>query len=376
MVKKEGLILAIILIIICLNFVMSEEYVDINWNYNGQWASSGIGDFSGWKTFVDFFINVMLNVRVIELNGHLALSSSDNLGNERIAEDLINFNNETCKLNFGMNLTLPLGIVQRVDYAMRLNGNYNICEIIDYRKYINKTLRDILIDAGSKNITVEFIDKDGNITLIPEKNFSTSNPKFNMTYRHINNGNYPLIPAPVENTGETSLTQVDLFDSGLIQNKSLNISLGQNNPVNNSNNPINNSNINKSVNGTNNRGLEDYKIINPEPKNANIQVFVSERKMFSIENTDYQTIKWFLDGKVVENEENKYYFKKIEIGDYKLKVEISRDSIVKSNLWNIKVVENKKKFPFGMIIFVLIGIFVFLGIIIISYYVFKKNSEK
>ena len=74
---KRGIVLGFVLILVSVSFIMAEQYKDIRWNYNGQWSSSGFSDFLGWKSFVNFFINVMLNTKVIEIDGKLALSSSD-----------------------------------------------------------------------------------------------------------------------------------------------------------------------------------------------------------------------------------------------------------------------------------------------------------
>jgi len=352
---------------------MAAQYRDIRWNYNGQWSSSGFSDFSGWKTFVDFFINVMLNVKVIEIDGKLALSSSDQLGNNKIAKDLIDFNNSTCKLNFRMNVTLPLGTVERINYAMTLNGNSNICEIIDYKKYINMTLRDILIDAGSKNITAKFIGNGGNITIAPEANYSVDNPKFNMTYVHINDGDYPLIPNLTSNNGTTNLTnrglfELDLNDNGNITNSSVkNQSSVQNKSSSDLNDGIRNISLNKTV-------LKEFKITGISPENANISMFVGEKRTFSIDNTDYDTIKWYLDGNLVENNLNKYEFRGLNEGKYKIKVEINKNSDVKSNFWSINVFSNENKLPINLILFILLGLLGLLIMIILGFIIYKKSQ--
>lgn len=373
LILKKGLVIGIILILASMSFIMAAQYRDIRWNYNGQWSSSGFSDFSGWKTFVDFFINVMLNVKVIEIDGKLALSSSDQLGNNKIAKDLIDFNNSTCKLNFRMNVTLPLGTVERINYAMTLNGNSNICEIIDYKKYINMTLRDILIDAGSKNITAKFIGNGGNITIAPEANYSVDNPKFNMTYVHINDGDYPLIPNLTSNNGTTNLTnrglfELDLNDNGNITNSSVkNQSSVQNKSSSDLNDGIRNISLNKTV-------LKEFKITGISPENANISMFVGEKRTFSIDNTDYDTIKWYLDGNLVENNLNKYEFRGLNEGKYKIKVEINKNSDVKSNFWSINVFSNENKLPINLILFILLGLLGLLIMIILGFIIYKKSQ--
>ncbi len=401
---KGGIVIVIILIFANMVFVNAEQYQDIRWNYNGQWSSSGFSDFSGWKTFVNFFINVMLNVRVIEIDGKLALSSSDQLGNQKIAKDLIDFNNNTCKLNFRMNVTLPLGSVERIKYAMNLNGNSNICEIIDYKKYINMTLRDILIDVGSKNITIKFLGNGGNITIIPETNYSINNPQFNMTYVHINDGDYPLIPNLTSNNGSTSLTNRGLFELDLNNNGNIvNVSVKNQNSVpgevdSNPNTVIKNNSLNKT-------SAKEFKIIGISPENTNISMFVGEKRTFSIENTDYEIIKWYLDGNLVENMKNKYEFKGLKEGKYPIKVEIinnfydcsiekskfpnktipeecasnkgivyNKNSEIKSNLWSINVFSNENKLPRGLILFILLGLLALLIMIVLGFIIYRHSQ--
>jgi hypothetical protein len=371
---KRGIVLGFVLILVSVSFIMAEQYKDIRWNYNGQWSSSGFSDFLGWKSFVNFFINVMLNTKVIEIDGKLALSSSDQLGNQKIAKDLIDFNNNTCKLNFRMNVTLPLGTIEKINYAMTLNGNSNICEVIDYRKYINMTLRNILIDAGSKNISVKFLGNGGNITIVPEKDYSVDNPEFNMTYVHINDGNYPLIPNLTNDNGLTNLTnrglfELDLSNNGNIINVSVNKSVivEKNDSSSGSNVGIEEDSLNKSI-------IKEFKISGMSPENANINMFVGEKRTFSINNTDYKAIKWYLDGVLVENMKNKYEFRGLKEGKYQIMVEVSKDSEIKSNLWHINVFSNENKLPGGLILFIVIGLFVLLIIIILGIIIYKRSQ--
>lgn len=374
--RKEGVIfiLGIVLVVILLNINTifgAEDNVSINFNYQGRWASAGFSDVYSWRHFVDVFVNIMLNLKIIDQNGTMGLVAYDNFGNQKIIWDWAHFNNNTCALTFGMNLTLPLGVKKDLNYDIALNNDKNICHINDYKKYLNKTLKEILLDLGKNNITALFIGKTGNISVVPSKNFDVNNPNFTVIMVHAEDDTHPLLP-------EVNFTSMNLTTMTLNE---LNITYINNITIVNNKESENTTeeNIKNTTNNVQNTTKETnttkkvFKIINPKPSNFNVNTFINEKVDFSIENTEYDSISWILDGKVVGNNGNSYVFSSENIGEYRLKVEINKSLESKVNSWKIIVAKSKENNSFNYIYLILIVIIV---IIIIVFVIFKINSSK
>lgn len=363
--EKRGIILIIILLTLGLFYVSAAEYASIDWNFKGQWPSGSFGDINVWHNVVDLFITVMLNTKIVHSNGHLALSTLDNLGNEKILDGLAHFNNETCELKFGMNFSTPIGVKSELVYDIAINGDKNICHFKDYQKYINQTLREVLLDLGAKNANASFTSKNSNITLTPGQNYDVNHPKFDVTISFPKNNNYDLIP------DSTNYTSVNLTTLSLTE---INLTTIQNITYVSRVKEIPEENESGNGNNTKKTTTITLEILNPDPKNTSVIMNLGDRKAFSIENTDYEVIKWYLDGSVVENDRNKYEFRAVKEGSSKLKVEIKKETLTKSYTWSIRVGEEKKKAPVNLIIFVLIGVVIILAMFIIGYFIFKKSS--
>ncbi len=134
-------------------------------------------------------------------------------------------------------------------------------------------------------------------------------------------------------------------------------------------------------------GYEDSKknnqtiILNPYPRKSPISIFKGDVKKFSIDNEDYGSIIWELEGEIVKIGENFYEFKGEELGEYILKVKIQREELSDSKTWEIFVKDFEKEiakierstFDYKQIIFYLI-IFICIFIVLLLIWMFIKNE--
>jgi len=368
---KKGLIL-IAIIFLCLNFINNVDAsgsADISWDYSGQWYSGGFSDYFGWKNFIDFFINTMLDVRIVEKDNKIGLATKDPLGNEHINTDLVSFDKNTGKIIFAMEFTLPSGKKKYIQYNGSINGDYNISKFFDYNKYLNKSLRDLLYDLVSKNKKIKFDGELSNITLTPAPGFSATNPKINITYeKNIPEENYTSdIPLNIE---ENSSANLSILSNTSSENQSIaNIGFFE---------ELNESDLEVTSSGNDSQiPTIVFRIINPQPNKTKISVLVGEYQDFSIDNEDYDSIKWSLNNKIVENKSNSYNFKSLTKGEYSLNVEIKKGSSKKIYNWRISALEkqnNKTSSNLPLLITGIVIVLIILGVIV--FFILRKKNPQ
>jgi len=364
---KKGALIFLTICLIAISYCgsITASSADLSWDYKGQWYSGGFGDYFGWKNFVDFFIDTMLNVKISEKDGKIGLTTTDPLGNENTNTDLVSFDKNTGKLKFAMEFTLPSGKKKYIEYNGSINGEYNISKFFDYNKYLNKSLGDLIYDLLEKDRKVTFVGEMSNITIAPSNDFSSTNPKMEITYEKNLGENYTS-PIPLD-TAENSSTAQNYSTSS-----------SSNYTVNSSISFFEEKNESEQVGKIENKTLTNdiiVRIINAQPNKTKLSIFIGGEKEFSIDNTDYDSIKWYSNNKVMENNSNAYTFRGISKGDYTLKVEIKKAGITKSTVWKISVLEVekiKKNVNWTLIIgsLIVIAVIVF-GII---FFILNKSS--
>ncbi len=82
---------------------------------------------------------------------------------------------------------------------------------------------------------------------------------------------------------------------------------------------------------------KQFTILNPSPTRSPISVIVDKTETLSIENKDYESIGWYLNGELIQNKSNSYEFKSSDEGKYNIKVEIKNSSLSDFNLWQVIV---------------------------------------
>lgn len=124
-----------------------------------------------------------------------------------------------------------------------------------------------------------------------------------------------------------------------------------------------------------------FKILNPIPEDYLIAVSRNEEKIFSIDNNDYETIEWHLDGELMDNDFNSFKFEALEEGKHIIKVVIGKGSLSDSKTWKA-VVKDSLENPapsgsFGKKIIIYLMIFVGLIIVgLVVVVVFKRKRKE
>lgn len=130
---------------------------------------------------------------------------------------------------------------------------------------------------------------------------------------------------------------------------------------------------------------EGIKIESPRPEGNLVFVFLDTKRTFSIRNTEYDSIEWILDGKVVENMSNRFTFDGSSEGEYVLKVQIKEGSDSDSKIWDVVVRKRDKKSYIGIpqegglkkVLIYLIGIVLLLVVVFaISLFFIKRNKRR
>ena len=358
----------IILVMGFFSIILSSQVTagNLQLNYNGQWYSGGFGDFSGWKNFVNFFIDTMLGVKIVEVGDKIGLVTTDPWGNENTNTNLVSFNKNTGALTFLMDVPLPGGKIEHINYNISLNGDYNISKYVDYTQFLNKSIKDILVYVGKEHLKIKFVGNYSNVTVIPTEEFTEANPSFNVTYEKNQPGNYssPIIP---ENNSSSF---------GTLSENSTNSNVNNTQNITETENLTENS-YGGSTSGKNNSKKEDleFKIINPMPNASKIFMNLSEKRVFSIDNVNYDTIVWRLNEKIVKEKSNFYEFFATESGNFRLSVEIKRESVIKTNIWRVSIAsEEKNNNELIKKVIIVLGLVVLMLIVLGVFMYFKKNQ--
>jgi hypothetical protein len=121
-------------------------------------------------------------------------------------------------------------------------------------------------------------------------------------------------------------------------------------------------------------------IKSPNPSGITITMFENRNRTFSIANTNYDSIKWFLNNTMVGTNSRSYTVTGLEEGNYTLKVEVKKGSETASKTWNL-VVEGEemgKEFLFnpGVVIFWTIIIVLVIVIMLIAWLLVIEKTRK
>ncbi|MBR9705761.1 hypothetical protein GOV14_01880 [Candidatus Pacearchaeota archaeon] len=127
---------------------------------------------------------------------------------------------------------------------------------------------------------------------------------------------------------------------------------------------------------------EEFRIRIPRPSGNDTTIFVGEDGSFSIANTDYDSIKWYVNDDVVQEEGNEYLIKGEEKGGYTLKVEIIKDGKTESREWRVTILDDEEGIARGwdlgeivLWVIVVVIIIIILLIVILIIVQFKGSKQ-
>ncbi|MDP2925445.1 MAG: hypothetical protein Q8N99_03670 [Nanoarchaeota archaeon] len=320
--------------------------------------------FTNFNEFLSALINHVSDYRITYISNKIGLSMDDQFGQETLGNLSINLNNSSGNLGFSLDFKLPTSNLKSIRYNIKLNDDYNITNFIDPDFYYNKTIKQLLVDLLNRNIRISLVGEKSNVTISKGEGYTSDNPKYKIEYvRNTNDSLEPVLGNyNIQSTNDTNNTNTNITPVNQGNNQ---------NTVNN--NSQNTTSIIFSNNTINNTQIV-FKILNPNPSNYRINLKTGELKEFSIDNEDYDTIKWYVDNKIINKVSNKYGFKSVKKGEFDLKVEIKKSTVTKSNSWIITVKEPEKKKSSKIYLYIIIFIILIL-LVIISIILIKRKSQ-
>lgn len=139
----------------------------------------------------------------------------------------------------------------------------------------------------------------------------------------------------------------------------------------------NTTNITSSTTNTQNTTTitTSLKIKSPSPVKSAVSLDTSQNKTFSIGNNDYDSVKWYLDGEVIQEGGNSYNIAQLKEGQYELEVKITKGTLSDSKKWNISIVEKPNK-NLGSYVFYVIVIVIIIVIILVIVLILMEINKK
>jgi len=122
------------------------------------------------------------------------------------------------------------------------------------------------------------------------------------------------------------------------------------------------------------------KIKSSSPSSSTVNIFTNKTKRLVITAENYESIKWYLDGELIQEGSLSYNFKKIDEGDYVIKVEVVNGTVTDSKTWNLVVQEEViEDGPFDsgeLIFYLIIGMILIIIFLVLWLFIAEKNSRK
>ncbi|MBS3074916.1 hypothetical protein J4429_00495 [Candidatus Pacearchaeota archaeon] len=122
---------------------------------------------------------------------------------------------------------------------------------------------------------------------------------------------------------------------------------------------------------------EEFKITDPYPLSENLTISANQSLSFSIGNTEYDSIEWYLDGLFVKSNSNSLDIDSFNSGTHTVNVEVKKGESVVSRTWTlvVRTPEEQKKYLIGRIIFWLIIMILSVLIIFIVLLIIKEIKK-
>ncbi len=127
--------------------------------------------------------------------------------------------------------------------------------------------------------------------------------------------------------------------------------------------------------------FEKFEIKNPLPKSENVTVLGRQNKTFSIDNTNYNSIAWYVDNFLVQNTSKVYRAKHFPPGNYTIHVEIKKGAVEKDNYsWNLRVLEDGSGDRVGIdakkiIFWAILIIFIIIILLVVWLFIDRKKDK-
>ena len=343
--------------------INSLEDNPLKFAYGGEWYSKGFGSFWSWKGFVETVIETVSKFTIIEKDNTFGLSLSG-----FNTSYFGNYNPNTGEMSGSLNFSgLPSGEGKVFSGKILVNGESDLRKFGNPRDYINKSIKQLILDGIKNKWRVSFVGTKSKTELSPGPNATVENPVIMVNYEKYQGSDTSAVPLNYEIEGSENIN----IENYSVENITEIVS-----------NIGNVSNISTNENQTIQNQTEiiqtNLSIINPKPSYNNVSIFVNETKTFSIENTDYDSIKWYLDEKDIKRNSKSYTFKGLKQGFNEIKVEVKKASEIKSYGWSVEVKEREiiKEKGINWMFWIIIGVTLIIIIMGILYFLKSKRNNQ
>jgi len=350
------IVIILLFLILLLFFNKSPKETDLEgelgtlrWNYGGAWIEGGFDVHHRWENYPAWLeIRSRILSKILKYvgtydDGKITLDTGDQ--DDEITYVSVDYDKETGHLRFYIETSF-IGISKNGNFQIFLNGDPNVNNYVNLEDYDGMTFEDLVIDVLSKGNNLSLISGDNNFSLnLGEDEYG--NPEIDMDYDTVNVINFTAI----------NLTSDDNVSENISEKIDETSLLSEDDKTSEDPKPI---------------IEQDYKIFGYSPIDKNVVISAEENIVFSIENNNYDSIIWYVEGKARNARDNFLSINKLMVGNYEIRVDVTKQNQEKSHVWNLRVeeIEEPKKINIFFISFI---VFLVISVIIGVLFFFKTK---
>ena len=125
----------------------------------------------------------------------------------------------------------------------------------------------------------------------------------------------------------------------------------------------------------------EFKLNNVSPNQEVVSFFGEESQSLSIGSASYESVKWYLDGKLVKEDVNSFGLKDLDSAIYIVRVDVIDGTDVDSKTWNIVIKEEQIVKERGLdrlevIYYVYVSVLLIVILLVVRLFIIEKRKNK
>ncbi|MBT4165845.1 hypothetical protein HOE04_02290 [archaeon] len=125
----------------------------------------------------------------------------------------------------------------------------------------------------------------------------------------------------------------------------------------------------------------EFKLNNVSPNQEVVSFFGEESQSLSIGSASYESVKWYLDGKLVKEDVNSFVLKDLDSAIYIVRVDVIDGTDVDSKTWNIVIKEEQIVKERGLdrlevIYYVYVSVLLIVILLVVRLFIIEKRKNK
>ena len=126
-------------------------------------------------------------------------------------------------------------------------------------------------------------------------------------------------------------------------------------------------------------GAVDFEIKGVVPDKAVVSLSVGENQIFSIDNGQYESIKWYVDSKLIKEGVVSFDLNDFESGVYVVRVDVIKGTSGDSNTWNVVITGDRLIEKIGIsgaeiIFYVFLTVLSIIIILVVRLFILEKKK--